>query len=91
MKHYTPEDVEEKHFNDKTLRCSFCKKDVFIPYNQVGGFWHLNSFTGGDGEKYYGGACPSCFDTIKKTGIHLPEEKPCAKITICANTKMAFD
>jgi DNA-directed RNA polymerase subunit RPC12/RpoP len=53
-----------QQFGDRTLVCSKCGKEVFIPFNQVGGFWHLAGFETQDGEKHFGGHCPECFDKI---------------------------
>lgn len=59
------------HFEDKILHCCHCNKDILIPFNQVGGYWHLNGWTNKHGRKYWGGYCSPCFDEIHN---ELPEE-----------------
>ena len=53
-----------KHFEDKTLRCNGCLQDIHIPFNQVGGFWHLTGWENKHGIKFWGGYCPDCFDKL---------------------------
>jgi len=50
-----------KKLEGKTLRCSKCEADVFIPSNQVGGFWHLSGWVDINGVKHWGSVCPPCF------------------------------
>ena len=53
-----------KHFGDKTRHCDCCHKDVLIPFNQVGGFWHLKGWEDSNGKKHFGGCCSECFHTM---------------------------
>jgi len=53
------------HFEDKVLTCVKCKRQVKIPHNQIGGFWHLNGYADPSGTKHYGGHCLKCFDKLK--------------------------
>jgi hypothetical protein len=54
----------EGHFEDKTRRCQGCNLDIFIPHNQVGGFWHLSGRENKHGRKFWGGYCSSCFSKL---------------------------
>lgn len=52
------------HFAEKTLRCKGCEKDILIPHNQIGGFWHLRDWSNPHGVKFSGGYCTPCFDKL---------------------------
>ena len=57
--------MKKDHFDDKILFCDGCQKDILIPFNQVGGFWHLSRWENNKGEKIYGGYCSPCFHKMK--------------------------
>jgi hypothetical protein len=59
------------HFGDKTLHCKLCDQDIFIPHNQVGGFWHLGGWSNPHGIKFWGGYCSPCFRKLDDI-ISLP-------------------
>lgn len=50
-----------EHFGDKILHCDGCKQDIHLPFNSVGGFWHLSGWKDKDGDRIYGGYCSECF------------------------------
>ena len=62
------------HFGDKVLHCKWCDQDIFIPHNQVGGFWHLGGWTNPHGLKFWGGYCSPCFRKLDDI-ISLPNIK----------------
>ena len=57
-------DSSEVHFEGKTLYCKGCSQDIFIPHNQVGGYWHLSGWTNQHGLKFWGGYCSPCFSKL---------------------------
>jgi hypothetical protein len=63
------------HFEDKVRHCDNCHKDVHIPHNQVGGFWHLSGWEDKDGKKHYGGMCSECFGEMSDAKRYAEYEK----------------
>ena len=53
-----------RNFEDKTLRCKGCDKDILIPHNQIGVFWHLTGWENPHGIKFWGGYCSKCFHKL---------------------------
>lgn len=58
----------ERHFGDKIRKCMRCEREILIPFNQIGGFWHLSNHVGKDGKKWSGGVCSNCLDIIDGKG-----------------------
>ena len=63
--------VSKRHFEDKILNCTGCFQNIPIPYNQIGGFWHLNGWMNKHGLKFYGGYCSECFDKLRNIAVPL--------------------
>jgi hypothetical protein len=61
------------HSVGKTLHCKLCDQDIFIPHNQVGGFWHLSGWSNPHEIKFWGGYCSSCFRKLDDI-ISLPNK-----------------
>jgi len=52
------------HFGDKILHCQGCDRDILIPHNQAGGFWHLSGWHNPHGIQFWGGYCSPCFRAL---------------------------
>jgi len=57
---------KECHFEKKTRHCKGCNRDIVIPHNQIGGFWHLSGWTNKNGLKFWGGYCSACFSKLHR-------------------------
>lgn len=48
----------------KSLRCDRCERDIWLPSNHAGGFWHLSGWSNPHGIKFSGGYCSPCFTAL---------------------------